>query len=256
MSNDTIMLIGGLVIGLIVVVSAVACYFVIKKQKSVNADYSKSSVAERKILENDAYDYSEVISTREFTAMITRFPGFASGKQKVYPGDVILTKKWIKMYNVNSTQRTYVKNNAFTFITRQVVFDDTTYTKADVAKRAAAGAVIAGAAGAVVGAISAAETNKKGGVAHHTLSDTDRFRVSFMAVVPSTGGVPEKQYVTCDGILLSNNLMQKLKQSPEVLECIPEVNGNYIRLPGVVNNVATSQQATKIAEWLNANLFN
>ena len=77
-----------------------------------------------------------------------------------------------------------------------------------------------------------------------------------MAVVPSTGGVPEKQYVTCDGILLSNNLMQKLKQSPEVLECIPEVNGNYIRLPGVVNNVATSQQATKIAEWLNANLFN
>ena len=71
MNNDTIMLIGGLVIGLIVVVSAVTCYFVIKKQKSVNADYNKSSVAERKILENDTYDYSEVINTREFTAMIT-----------------------------------------------------------------------------------------------------------------------------------------------------------------------------------------
>jgi len=255
MGRGSILVTGGVVIGLIVAAVIVLCCVLLKKQKKVNTDYGKTGAAERKILESDTYDYAEAIGTREFTAMITRFPGLLSGKMSVFPGDVILTKHWIRMIQVNSVSKTFVKNNAFGFVVRQVVFDDKTYTKANAAKRAAAGAVIAGAAGAAVGAISAAVTNKNGGIEHHDLTETECFRVAFAANLPTAGGIPEKQYVSCDGILLNSVLMQKLKDSPEVMECIPETNGNYIRMPGIVKNFATRQQAETIAAWLNENLI-
>lgn len=257
MGRDSIIVTGGIVIGLIVAVAVVVCCVLMKKQKKVNGDYNRTGAAERKILENDTYDYAETVNTREFRAMITRFPGFVSARAEIYPGDVILTENWVKMIGVSGVvQHTYVNNDAFGFVTRQVVFDDKTYTKANAAKRAAAGAVIAGAAGAAVGAISAAVTNKKGGIEHHELTETQAYRVAFSANIPAAGGIPEKQYVSCDGILLSNALMHKLKETPEVMECISEINGNYIRMPGIVTNHAANQQAAKLAEWLNANLIN
>lgn len=119
---------------------------------------------------------------------------------------------------------------------------------ASVTGRAAAGAVLGGAAGAVIGAASAAGTNKNGGVAHHTLTDTQNYMVSF------TG--PGSKVPHIDGILLNNELKAKLEANPEVMACIKEQNGNYIRMPGIITALGTAKEAAVLAAWLNENILN
>lgn len=247
MGRDSIILTGGLVIVAIVVITVIVCYLMIKKQKQTNASYNQASAEERALLEGTSYRYSQTVRMREFVAMRTGFPHIVSEENKVYPSDVIITKNWLNMGH--TVRKTYVKNAAFRFVSRRIVYDAVSRTEASVSKRAAVGAVLGGAAGALVGAASAIETNKKGGVEHHSLTDTDLFSISLQAILPAAAGT-EKQYVPCRCLLLSDALMENLKNSPEVMACVEKINGNYIKLSD-----QPQEQSETLVAWLNKNVL-
>lgn len=246
MDNDTIMLIGGIVIGLVIITCVLACYIILKKRKEIKTKYNNLSESEKNILESDTYNYSEIINAPEFLAIVTSYLG--RNYNEIYPGDVIIAKNFVKVKQSFVT-KTYTRSSGFGFGVKRITIDETSYTQANAAKRAAVGAVIAGTAGAVVGGLSAAETNKCGGVEHHTLIEIGHHVVSFFG--PEDFGIPH-----ADCILLSNELMERLKASPEIMECIEETDRNYIKMPELLRTSKTNQQVVKLAEWLNKNIIN
>ena len=243
----------GLILFIILMALVVVCVIVIalrsmQQTKQATNAYGNASDFERGILECKKFNYSDAINSSEFIAFIGRYPMYTEMNVTVNPGNAIITKGFVKMDAGALVPKTYIRNAAFSFNAVQIVNDSVSYTQASATKRAAAGAVIGGAAGAVVGAVSAAETNKNGGVAHHTLTDTQNYMVSF------TG--PGSKVPHIDGILLNNELKAKLEANPEVMACIKEQNGNYIRMPGIITALGTAKEAAVLAAWLNENILN